>query len=133
MAAAEEIDARIDNQWVRPGIGHEAIDRHVARGRRSRHDADAFAVQPRIADGVDAVELAVRFEHERVGRAIVRVGDLDQIIALRDAHQNIASMRSERIAHETRRLRVPGIGQSFSKLRGEELRQLVLKPLPLLG
>jgi hypothetical protein len=39
-----------------------------------------------------------RFEHEGISRAVIRVGDLHQIIVLRDAHDDVAFVRRERIA-----------------------------------
>ena len=41
-------------------------------------------------------------------------------------------MRVQRVAHEARRARIPGIGNLFIKLLREEFRELVFEPFPSL-
>ncbi len=103
------IDAGVDYQWVGLRIGHETVGSHDVPGRRPSHDADVFAVEAWIAQRVHALQSMPLFEHERVSGAVIRIGDLDQIIALWDAHDDVAFVRRERIAHEASCLRVPAI------------------------
>ena len=103
------IDAGVDDQRVGLGISHETVGYHVVAGRRPGHDANAFALEARIAQRVHALQAMPLLEHECVSRAVVRIGDLHQVVALRDAHNDVAFVRRERIAHETRCLRVPAV------------------------
>src|SRR5262245_30604846 len=103
------IDAGVDDQRIGLGIGHETVGRHVVSRRRSGHDADTLALEARIAQRVHALQAVSLLEHERVGRAVVRIGDLHQIVALRRTHDDVAFVRRERIAHEARCLRVPTV------------------------
>src|SRR5262249_50908478 len=70
------IDAGVDDQRVGLGIGHETVGYHVVAGRRPGHDADAFVLEARIAERVHALQATPLLEHERVSRAVVRIGDL---------------------------------------------------------
>ena len=133
MAAPEEIDARIDDERIRLGVGHQAIGRHVVAGRSAGHDADAFALEARIFQGIYAVEALPLLEHERVGRAVVGIGDLNHVIALRGAHDDVAPVRGERVAHEAGGLRIPRVAQVSPELAGEKLGDLILEALALLG
>ena len=133
MAAPEEFDARIDDQRIGLGVGHQAIGRHVAAGRSAGHDADAFALEARVSQRIYAFEALPLLEHECVGRAVVGIGDLNHVIALRDAHDDVAPVRSERVPHEAGGLRIPRVAQVSSELAGEKLGDLVLEALALLG
>src|SRR5438132_776125 len=68
-----------------------------------------FSWMARITQRVDALETLPLFEHEGVSRAVIRIGDLHQIVALWDAHDDVALVRRERIAHEACCLRIPAI------------------------
>jgi succinate dehydrogenase/fumarate reductase flavoprotein subunit len=82
IIATAGFDAGVDHERIGLRLGHQAVDRHVVAGRRAGHDADAPALQARILQGINAVEAVASLEHERVGRAVVRVRDLNEIISL---------------------------------------------------
>ena len=73
------------------------------------HDADVFVLEARIAQRVHALQAMPLLEHEGVSRAVVRIGDLHQVVALRDAHNDVALVRRERIAQEAGCPRIPAI------------------------
>ena len=64
---------------------------------------------------------------------VIRIGDLHDIIALRNTDQHVAFIGTQRIAHESRRLRVPSISQALTQLRGKQLRELVFETLAPFG
>ncbi len=100
-------DAGIDHQWIWFGLCHQAMGDQMVGWRRPGDDADAPLLEPRIAQRVGAVEATALLEEQRVDRAVIWVGDLHQIVALGRAHDQVATMRAECIAHKARRLRVP--------------------------
>ena len=64
-----------------------------------------LALQPRILQRRDVFETAARLRDHRIGRAVIGIGALHQIVALRKAHDDVAAMRAERHPHEAGRLR----------------------------
>jgi hypothetical protein len=103
------IDAGVDDQRVGLRVGQETVGCHVVPRGRPGHDADAFALEAWITQRVDALKSLPLFEHEGVSRAVIWIGDLHQIITLGDAHDDVAFVRRERIAHEACCLRIPAI------------------------
>ena len=69
---------------------------------------------------------------QRVGGAVIGIGALDQVVALRIAHDDVATMRGERHPNEAGCLRKVRIVQLLLKLLGEQFGELVLEPLALL-
>ena len=103
------IDAGIDHQRVGLRIYHETVGCHVVPGRSPRHDTEALALEAQIAQRVNAVKAMPLFEHQSISRAVIWIGDLHQVIALRHAHDNVAFVGRERIAHEAGCLRIPAV------------------------
>ena len=99
------IDPRIDHQRIGLGVHHQTVDRHVGRGRRAGHDADMLALQALVLQRRDIVEPAARLGDQRIGGAVIGIGALHQIVALRKAHDDVATMRGERHPDEAGGLR----------------------------
>ena len=90
-------------------MGHETVGYQIVPRGRPRHNPDAFVLEARIAQRVHALKAMPPFEHESISRAVIRIGDLHQVIALRHAHDNVAFVGRERIAHEAGCLRIPAV------------------------
>src|SRR5208282_4785351 len=54
------------------------------------------------------------------------------IVTLGEAHDDIAFIGTQGIAHEAHRVRIPGVAQRFAKLAGDDFRELVLETLAIL-
>jgi hypothetical protein len=91
-----------------------------------------LAFQAAVSQRRDLVKAAALPGDQRVGRPVVGIGALDQIIALRNAHDDVAAMCGKRHPDETGRLRKIHIGQFFLQLFREQLAELVLETLTLL-
>ena len=123
------IDARVDHQRIWLCIRHQAVDRHVGGGRRAGNDADMLALEPRVFQRVDLVESAARLGDQRIGRAVIGIGALDQFVALRKAHDDIAAMRAERHPHEAGRLREIHVVELLLQLRPRTTRRACSRTL----
>ena len=64
-----------------------------------------LALEPRILQRFDSVQSAARLEHQRIGRVVVGVGGLHQVVADRHADDHVAAQRIQRVAHEADHLR----------------------------
>ena len=73
-----------------------------------------------------------RLGDQRIGRAVIGIGALNEIVALRKAHDDIAAMRAERHPHEAGRLREVHVVELLLQLLGEQFGELVLESLALL-
>ena len=87
-----------------------------------------FPLQPRILKRIDAVESAAWPEHQRVGRVVVGVGGLHQVVAHRHADDHVAAQGIQRVAHEADHLRIVGVAGRLAEFAREQLGQLVLEP-----
>ncbi len=119
--------ARIDRQRIGLRQRHQAVMRHDGGGRRAGDDADVLALEPRILQRLDAVQAVARLEHQRVGRAVVRVRGLHQVVADRHTHHHVAAQRIQGVAHEADHLREVDVADGFAELGGEQCRELVLE------
>src|SRR6478752_9692622 len=91
-----------------------------------------LALQACVFQRIDIVETGALPGDQRIGRAVIGISALDEIVALREAHDDIAAMRAERDADEAGRLREIRVVQLFLELRGEEFGKLVLETFALL-
>ena len=132
MASADEFDAGIDHQLIRLGVRHQTVDRHVGGRRRAGHDADMLAFQALVFQRRNVFEAAARLGDQRIGGAVIGIGSLNQIVALRKAHDDIATMGPERHPDEAGRLREIHVVQLLVQLLGEQFGELVLESLALL-
>ena len=89
-------------------------------------------LQSRIVERFYAVEFRAGARDDGVGRAVIGIGGLHQVIALRHAEDDVAKMRIERVAHEAGRARIIGIGEALAELLGEEFGDLVLEAFALI-
>src|SRR5262249_23139755 len=80
-----------------------------------------------IAQGLDAIKASAWLEHQRISRAVIGIRHLNQIIALRKPHDDVAFVGGERVAHEARRPGIPRIGKALAELLGEYFGELVLE------
>ena len=64
-----------------------------------------LAFQAVVSQRRDLVKAASLFGDQRVRRPVVGIGALDEIVALRKAHDDVAAMRGKRHPDETGRLR----------------------------
>ena len=88
-----------------------------------------LAFQALVFQRRDVVKAAARLGDQRVGRAVVGIGALDQIVALRKAHDDVAAMRAKRHPNETGRLRKVHVVELLLQLFREQLGELVLETL----
>ena len=91
-----------------------------------------LALQPLVFQRGDIVEPAALFGDQRIGRAVIRVGPLHGVVALRKSHDDVAAMRAERHPHKAARLRKIHVVELLLQLCGKQLGELVLKTLALL-
>ena len=106
---------------------HEPGGRHVVRWRGAGDHADALILETRILELLDAVETGSGLEHQRIGRTVIGIGRLDEIVSERIPHHDIAAARQQRHADEACRLRVPFIGEVLAELARKKLGKLVLE------
>ena len=76
----------------------------------------ALVLQARVGERLDAVEARARLEDQRIGGLVIGVGVLHQLVALRVAHDHVAFVRAERVAHEADDLREVGVGHGLAEL-----------------
>ena len=126
------VDARIDHQRIRLRIHHQAVHRHIGRGRRAGDDADMLVLETGVLKRCNVVEAATRLCDQRVGRPVVRIGALHEIVALRKTHDDVAAVRAQRHLDEAGRLREIHIVEPLLQLGSEQLGELVLKALAFL-
>jgi len=126
------VEARVDHQLIGLCTTHQARQRHVGCGRCAGDDADTLALQLRILEYIDVLKPAARLRDQRIGCAVVGIGALHEVVALRKAHDDVAAMRTQRHAHEARRLREEDVVELLLQLLRKKLRELVLETLPLL-
>ena len=79
----------------------------------------------------DLVKAAALLDDQRVSGPVVGIGALHQVIALRIAHDDVATMRGKRHPDKTDRLRIVRIVQLFLQLFREQLAELVFDSLAL--
>ena len=75
----------------------------------------------------DLVKTAALPDNQRVSGPVVGIGALHQIIALRIAHDDVATMRGKRHPDKTDRLRIVRIVQLFLQLLRKQLAELVFE------
>jgi hypothetical protein len=131
IATAEE-SMRVSITRIGPGVGHEAVDSHVRRGRRARDDAEMFTLQTLIAKRCDVFESAARPGDQRISRPVIGIGALGEVVALREAHDDVAAMSAKRHPNETGCLRKEHVVEFFLQLLGEQFGELVLESLAFL-
>jgi hypothetical protein len=78
------------------------------------------------------IKAAALLGDQCVGGAVIGIGALDQIVALRIAHDHVATMRGERHPDKAGGLRKVRIVDLLLKLLGEQFGKLVLKPFAFL-
>ncbi len=123
------VDPGIDHQRIRLGIHHQAVDSHVGGRRCAGDDADMLAFQARISERRNVVETTIGLDDQRIGGAVVRIGHLHEIVALRKAHDQIATVRTERHANEAGGLREKHVVEFLLQLRRQQFSDLVLESL----
>ena len=131
MASADEFEAGIDHQLIGSGIRHQAVDRHVRARRRAGHDADTLAFQALVFQRRHVFEAAALLGDQRIGGAVIGIGALNQVVALREAHDDVATMGAKRHPDEAGRLREVHVVQLLVQLLGEQFGELVLESLAL--
>ena len=90
-----------------------------------------FSLRRGSPSRVEVVEPGAGLDDERVGRAIVGVGALHELVALGKSGDEVAAMGAERVAHEPRRLRIPDIGELLVELRRQQLHDTCSRTLRL--
>ncbi len=90
-----------------------------------------LALQLRVLERVDVLEPAAGLGDQRIARAVIGIGALHEIIALRKAHDDVAAMRAQRHAHEAGGLREEDVVELLLELVRKQLGELVLEPLAL--
>src|SRR5262249_27153449 len=90
-----------------------------------------FCLEARVSERIKIVEPVARPHHKRIGGPIVGIGALHQVIALRKPGDDVATMRTERVAHEADRLRIPRVCELPVELLRQKLAELVLESLAL--
>ena len=97
--------------------------------RRPGDDADLLVLQPRVVEALEVRQLALARDQD-IGRAVIRVGGLDDVAARR-ADDQVAQAGPEGVADESGPLGQPVIAQLDLQLVGDDLRDLVLEPAAL--
>src|SRR3984893_15007091 len=80
----------------------------------------------------DLIKAAALLGDQRVGRAIIGIGALDKVIALRETHDDVATMGGKRHPNKAGRLRKVHVVKLFLKLLGKQFGELVFESLALL-
>ena len=62
-----------------------------------------------------------------VARPIIGIGRLNDVVALGDSQDDVATMRVQRVADEAGRVGIEGVGDRFAELAREELGDLVFE------
>ena len=91
-----------------------------------------LAFQPLVLQRRDVFEAAALLGDQRIGGAVIGIGALNQVVALRKAHDDVATMGPERHPDEAGRLREVHVVQLLVQLLGEQFGELVLESLALL-
>ena len=100
-------------------------------GRRAGHDADMLAFQALVVQRRNVFEAAALLGDQRIGGAVIGIGALNQVVALREAHDDVATMGPKRHPDEAGRLREVHVVQLLVQLLGEQFGELVLEALAL--
>ncbi len=79
-----------------------------------------LALQALVFQSRDVVKAAALLGDQRVGGAVVGIGTLDKVVALRKTHDDVATMSGKRHPNETCRLRKVHVVELFLKLFGEQ-------------
>src|SRR4029077_8809627 len=116
------------NKRIRFGICDQSVEHHIGCWRRSGDDANALILEPLLGENVSAIQTAARLEHQCIGGPGVWVRDLNDVVALWHAHDDVAFVKCEGFAHKAGRIRIPGERNSLSQFLREQLGYLVLKP-----
>ena len=90
-----------------------------------------LALQAAVSQRRDLVKAAALLGDQRVSRPVVGIGALHQIVALRKAHDDVATMRGKRHPDETGRLRKVHIVEFLLQFFREQLAELVLETFTL--
>ena len=125
------------------GTVHELVLREPLRGRRAVVDADAQAREllrielEEVVGRLHRVHAAAFGEHQRVGRAVVRLGGRHLVEAGRHAHHDVAAivlagqLVAQRVADECQTLRERVVLHRQPQLACEQLRDAVLVAIAL--
>src|SRR6266496_1728928 len=90
-----------------------------------------LALQALVFQRRHVFEAAALLGDQRIGGAVIGIGTLNQVVALREAHDDVATMGPKRHPDEAGRLREVHIVQLLVQLLGEQFGKLILESLAL--
>src|SRR4029077_637551 len=85
-----------------------------------------FTLETIVAKRCDVLQPAARLGNQRISRAIIGIGALDELIALGDPHNDVATVSSQSHSNEAGRLWKVHVVKFLLKLFGEQFGELVL-------
>src|SRR5262245_2507451 len=101
------IKPRIDYERIRLGFLNETVEYQIGCRRSAGDDANSLVLEPRIREGVDPIQPATRPKNQRVRSVVIRICNLNDVIALRHAHDDVALVECQCSAHKTWRVWEP--------------------------
>ena len=90
-----------------------------------------LAFQALVFQRRNVLEAAALLGDQRIGGAVIGIGTLNHVVALREAHDDVATMGPERHPDEAGRLREVHVVQLLLQFLGEQFGELVLESLAL--
>src|SRR5262245_46096636 len=99
---------RIDYERIRLGFLHETVEYQIGCRRRAGDHANSLVLEPRIREGVHSIQPATRPENQRIRGVVIWICNLNDVIALGYAHDDVALVKCQCSAHKTWRAWEPG-------------------------
>ena len=122
------LDPGVHDQVVGLGAAHQTVAQQQVGRRAAGDDPEACGGEVRAAEAGEALLVLVP-DHHDVGRVVVGVAVLDQLVGRDRAHDQVAELGAKRVAHEAHALRVPGVLDLHAQPLRHQLGDLVLEAL----
>ena len=99
------------------------------RRRGARDNADPRRFQTRIAEGLQTLQGTILAIRGDIARSIIGVGRLNDVVALSDSQDDVATMRVQRVADEARRVGIERVLDRLAEFVSEKFGDLVFETL----
>src|SRR5215475_7989670 len=113
------IKPRIDYERIRLGFLNETVEDQIGCRRSAGDHANSLVLKSRIREGIDPIQPATRPENQRIRSVVIWICNLNNVIALGHAHDDVALVDCQCSAYKSWRVWEPreryALAQFFRK------------------